>query len=130
MTSNDLEILNEILAYHRLAVKRMDKIGNDQNQSIDRRKHAFDRSAVHSRYADAVAAAINASGYTAVDVQTAAADGFRDGRASVVVDAPALSDIERDLAPDGFDQGWRFANSRWNKAIIAAGGTVKEGSNG
>lgn len=31
-----------------------------------------------------------ATGYTAVDMGTAASDGFRDGRASVVVELPAL----------------------------------------
>ena len=52
-----------------------------------------------------------ATSYTAVDMTTAAAQGFRDGAASVVVDLPFL-----------------FPNYRQQvvEAIIAAGGRIKE----
>lgn len=55
--------------------------------------------------------------YTAVDMASAAADGFRDGRASVVVD---LSFI--DIRPS---YGWKVFQA-CKEAIIAAGGSVKE----
>jgi len=57
-------------------------------------------------------------GYTAVDMTTAAADGFRDGVASVVVD----------LEPDEpADEGAAYLHQDFVKSrIIAAGGRVKE----
>ncbi len=56
--------------------------------------------------------------YTAVDMTTAAAQGFRDGQASVVVD----------LEPDEpADEGAAYLHKDFVKArIIAAGGSVKE----
>lgn len=59
------------------------------------------------------------TGYTAIDMATAAAQGFRDGRASVVVELP-----------DAFDKHESGDFMYWaedvEKAIIAAGGTIKE----
>lgn len=51
------------------------------------------------------------TGYTAVDMTTAAAQGFRDGAASVVVGLPFLFPHYRQQVVE---------------AIIAAGGSVKE----
>lgn len=66
----------------------------------------------------ALARGENSTGYTAVDMTTAAAQGFRDGVASVVVD----------LEPDEpEDEGAAYLHVDFVKArIIAAGGTVKE----
>lgn len=58
-----------------------------------------------------------ATGYTAVDMTTAAAQGFRDGRDSVVVELPSLT-------VDGPDAAELYADVI--EAIIAAGGKVKE----
>jgi len=63
-------------------------------------------------------------GFTAVDMGTAAADGFRDGAASVVVELPDISIIQYanshayNCAIEAFDIA--------RTAIIAAGGRVKE----
>lgn len=61
--------------------------------------------------------AARASAYTAVDMTTAAAEGFRDGVASVVVD----------LEPDEpADEGAAYLHQDFVKArIIAGGGSVK-----
>lgn len=60
------------------------------------------------------------TGYTAVDMATAAAQGFRDGAASVVVD----------LEPDEpADEGAAYLHIDFVKSrIIAAGGSVKDGN--
>jgi hypothetical protein len=57
--------------------------------------------------------------YTSIDMTTAAADGFRDGQASVVVALPDKFD------PDG-GGSWAMWEDLVVKAIIAAGGSVKE----
>jgi len=60
-----------------------------------------------------------ATGYTAVDMTTAAAQGFRDGAASVVVELPPVhADAYDPLAEVAYAQ-------RCREAIIAAGGTIK-----
>lgn len=60
------------------------------------------------------------SGYTAVDMTTAAAQGFRDGVASVVVELP-------EVPTASFDPLFAFAYAqKCREAIIAAGGRVKE----
>lgn len=61
----------------------------------------------------------NKAGFTAVDMATAVADGFRDGAASIVIELP-----------DAFDKYESGDFMYWaediEKAIIAAGGSVKE----
>ena len=60
------------------------------------------------------------AGYTAVDMTTAAAQGFRDGAASVVVELPPVhADAYDPLAEVAYAE-------RCREAIIAAGGRVKE----
>jgi hypothetical protein len=72
------------------------------------------------------------SQYTAVDVATAAADGFRDGRASVVVVLPPSYPVleEPDEAmDDSYMDAYHAANGMRHackQAIIATGGRVKE----
>ena len=73
------------------------------------------------------------AGFTAVDMTTAAAEGFRDGRASVVVELPELrGDFDADdiagvgLVIPMFDRGYDEAIEECKAAIIAAGGTVRE----
>lgn len=58
-----------------------------------------------------------ATGYTAVDMTTAAAEGFRDGQASVVVDLEGI-----DITCTAGWNAWKACRT----AIIAAGGKVKE----
>jgi hypothetical protein len=55
--------------------------------------------------------------YTAVDMANAARDGFRDGKASVVVELPQPFDGGDFTMYDGLEI---------KEAIIAAGGSVKE----
>jgi len=62
--------------------------------------------------------------YKAVDMATAAADGFRDGRASVVVALPELRGASGGY--QNFDLGRDEAIDECRAAIIAAGGSVKE----
>lgn len=70
---------------------------------------------------------------TIVDLANADADGYRNGRASVVVELPELrgdSDAD-DIAGVGlvipmFDRGYDEAIEECKAAIIAAGGTVRE----
>lgn len=69
----------------------------------------------------AMARGEQAGGYTAVDVATAAAEGFRDGVGSVAVD---LSDLSNCFSPDGCGD-WAMWLEDVKKMIIAAGGTVK-----
>lgn len=57
------------------------------------------------------------TGYTAADMATAAAQGFRDGVASVVVDLPLL-------CLDGVDAAEFYQEVI--EAIVAAGGKVAE----
>lgn len=60
--------------------------------------------------------------YTAVDMASAAADGFRDGVASVaVILPPRMIDQSVDKYADGFNYAMGIAK----KAIIRAGGSVK-----
>ena len=63
------------------------------------------------------------AGYTAVDMTTAAAHGFRDGQAGVVVDIPKRV---VDWSTDNWAAGYNLALERCKEAIIAAGGSVKE----
>ncbi len=65
------------------------------------------------------------AGYTAVDMTTAAAQGFRDGQASVVIELPALyprHDADCDVRCASFNNGVLACR----EAIIAAGWSVKE----
>ncbi len=65
------------------------------------------------------------TGYTAVDMTTAAAQGFRDGVASVAIELPALYpryDADCDVRCASFNNGVLACR----EAIIAAGGSVKE----
>lgn len=71
-------------------------------------------------------------GYTAVDMTTAAAQGFRDGVVSVVVELPSVGpspeppeDAIDDSYLDAHHAKIRMRNDCF-KAIIAAGGRVKE----
>lgn len=70
--------------------------------------------------------------YTAVDMTTAAAQGFRDGVASVAVVLPddGIEDCQKawgtERCKDTFDCGYNFASWRHEQAIIAAGGSIKE----
>lgn len=57
------------------------------------------------------------SQFTAVDMATAAAEGFRDGQASVVVDLEGI-----DITCTAGWNAWKACRA----AIIAAGGKVKE----
>ena len=70
------------------------------------------------------------AGYTAVDMTTAAAQGFRDGAASVVVDLPEVMKTRPfqtiDRGSDNFKAGFNMAIRLSGAAILAAGGTVKE----
>lgn len=63
------------------------------------------------------------SGFTAVDMTTAAAQWFRDGAASVVVILPPRM-IDRSV--DKYADGFNYAMGIAKKAIIAAGGSVKK----
>ena len=77
-----------------------------------------------------------ATGYTAVDMTTAAAQGFRDGAASVVVELPDYDSIVFDRAldipayaeinTDIMRQVYQSLHRQAQAAIIAAGGSVKE----
>lgn len=60
------------------------------------------------------------TGYTAVDIATAAAEGFRDGRDSVVVELPSVQCIR--LNGYCYEEVLEVCK----RAIIAAGGKVKE----
>lgn len=64
-----------------------------------------------------------ATGYTAVDMTTAAAQGFRDGRNSMVVDLPKLYAHPDD---DARCAHYNMGIEKCREAIIAAGGKVKE----
>lgn len=59
------------------------------------------------------------TGYTAVDMATAAAEGFRDGVASVVVQMPSLETLGEYSQEAG-----RWVLDACEEAIEAAGGTV------
>lgn len=59
------------------------------------------------------------AGYTAVDMTTAAAQGFRDGVASVVVELP--EHFEFDNPGEAIE-----VLKRCREAILAAGGRIKE----
>jgi hypothetical protein len=61
--------------------------------------------------------------YTAADMTTAAAQGFRDGAASVAVILPPRM-IDRSV--DKYADGFNYAMGIAKKAIIRAGGSVKE----
>jgi hypothetical protein len=71
-------------------------------------------------------------GYTAVDMTTAAAQGFRDGVASVVVELPPpypMPEEPEEAIDDSFMDVYHAANGMRHaceKAIIAAGGRIKE----
>lgn len=73
---------------------------------------------------------LHGSNYTAVDMTTAAAQGFRDGAASVVVDLPGVMKTRPfqtiDRGSDNFKAGFNMAIRLSGAAILAAGGTVKE----
>lgn len=72
------------------------------------------------------AEAEQSTGYTAVDMTTAAAEGFRDGVASVVVDLPhADQEFEYQHAGITHFDGPSY-RAAVIEAIIAAGGKVKE----
>ncbi len=65
------------------------------------------------------------TGYTAVDMTTAAAQGFRDGVASVVIELPkrySASDSECDDRCEHFNRGVLACR----EAIIASGWKVAE----
>lgn len=64
--------------------------------------------------------------YTAVDMATAAADGFRDGVKSVVVILPGLAGPTKAFNDESMDSGFDEAIEQCREAIIAAGGSVKE----
>lgn len=65
------------------------------------------------------------TGYTAVDMATAAAQGFRDGAASVVVELPKRV---VDWSTDNWASGYNLALEHSKAAIIVAGGSVKDGN--
>lgn len=65
-----------------------------------------------------------AIGYTAVNMTTAAAEGFRDGQSSVVVEMPSHFIVPAGVTLDA--AGVNAILRAITKAIIAAGGTVKE----
>lgn len=69
-----------------------------------------------------------ATGYTAVDMATAAAEGFRDGQASVVVELPQGPMHIDGHTPfvEGTINGFNLGLDQCRAAIIAAGGKVKE----
>lgn len=64
--------------------------------------------------------------YTAVDMATAAAEGFRDGAKSVVVTLPDLAGPTKAFNDESMDSGFDEAIEQCREAIIAAGGSVKE----
>lgn len=64
------------------------------------------------------------TGYTAVDMTTAAAQGFRDGAASVVVELPSYFIVPAGAVLDA--AGVKNILNSVAEAIIASGGTVKE----
>jgi hypothetical protein len=70
------------------------------------------------------ARAMNAPNFTAVDIATADADGFRNGRASVVVELPELRGAKGGY--QNFDLGRDEGIEECRAAIIAAGGSIKE----
>lgn len=66
------------------------------------------------------------AGFTAVDMTTAAAQGFRDGRASVVVELPKMPTAQRTDEEATFSAGGCDMLRKCRAAILAAGGSVKE----
>lgn len=65
---------------------------------------------------------------TTVDLANADADGFRNGRASVVVELPKIMEDPGPVAGMSrkWSEGWNESREASKLAIIAAGGSVKE----
>lgn len=75
----------------------------------------------------------NTTGFTAVDMASAAADGFKDGRASVVVDLKSIKRDTEDEGEDGSyiltecrDETWAECLAACRAVIIHAAESVKE----
>lgn len=64
--------------------------------------------------------------YTSVDMTSAAADGFRDGAASVVVELPQRIAFDEKTLFSADERGEFLEHFDVVRAIVAAGGRVKE----
>jgi hypothetical protein len=120
MKSNDLAVITiqELIDFHQAAVDGCDAYAMIDNSDKQTAKHYAKRSVWHKAAVDLLSLQ-----FTAVDLATAAADGFKDGRASVVVELPRRL---VDWSTDNFADGYNLALLRAAKAIIAAGGSIKE----
>lgn len=133
MENKDLQGLVKIKDYHVEAAKKM--IGYSQTEGMrpNDKKHYEKRAKEHLDMVDVLQALILAPpAPTIVDLANSDADGYRNGRESVVVELPELrgdSDAD-DIAGVGlvipmFDRGYDEAIEECRAAIIAAGGSVK-----
>lgn len=97
MNSNDLEALKEILTYHRAAAIRLHQHGNRLDSTNDKRAACFRGAQKHKWRAEVLDRVINEPGFTAVDMATAAADGFKDGQRSITLSAEQFEEFEKIL---------------------------------
>lgn len=117
MENKELEGLQQVKDYHVEAAKKLIAYADDSGLRESDVKHYRKRAEAHLEMVDQLNAVTQAL-YSAIDMATAAADGFRDGAKSVVVD----------LVPDEpADEGAAYLHEDFVKArIIAAGGSIKE----
>jgi len=107
MKSNDLEVLwKELIIYNP----------DSQLYAISKRiRAALDEMNQASE-----------AGLTIVDLANADADGYRNGRASVVVELPKMPTAQRTDEEATFSAGGCDMLRKCRAAILAAGGSVKE----
>ncbi len=127
MKSNDLKpevTIQDLIEFHRRGADNCEAYSRTDDPDKQTEKHYAKRSTWHQQAVDFLRGCAS-TGYTAVDMTTAAAQGFRGGVASVVMDLPKLysvSDSECDDRCAHFNRGVLACHD----AIIAAGGKVAE----
>lgn len=120
MENKDLQGLVKIKDYHVEAAKKMVAYSQTEGMRPNDTKHYQKRAQEHLDMVDVLQALILAPpAPTTVDLANADADGYRNGRKSVVVELPSLQCININEYT-----AWE-AVSACKRAIIAAGGSVK-----